>query len=1092
MDMKQIGDYGIQIGCVKDGGTVRIFKGSEISLTQHLDRHDYTARLTNVFEISSDLFSLCGRKQEMKHFMDLCRETDKNSSHVELIVVTGESGIGKSRFIYEVCKRLSLEQWDSFWLPVKFFIGESETWDTINDWSYSKNILFIVDNISLVAEKVSCWLQSLIRDKTVTRKIVVVLIDRNGFRNDDNSKLISMLTGEPEWISLMRHNDFDFIFDSIGLSHKSRIIHLDILNSSVLSDICLEYAKYYARRISQLEINEILKKLEIIDEYKRPLFLLFILEAWRNDERWNQWNLKNLLQYIRNSEDKRLLVRFANHNDIYDKACNLMLLADIFGQIDVTDQKLKETKYFIKYCSCAEDSEYETILKQLKLLGYYKKGILHSKKPSLVREFNVLCVCMQKEANDVDFIVILISSLWQYAPLEISFFLLHAIGDYYESNDISDFKELFETERGLLYKSDISRETLFLYLMPYILYMGRNKSLVSNKVFEEIKEIIFNNYDGTIADILWGNALLIITTRRRDIQTRLFALDELRMLVKKKPNCDSYVDALIELILQSTIEANAERNKEYINEIKALIQENKQEHNMVKYAGALQNLIVKLSVTEAEVYIDEICHLYETNSCEDLKTKYCMALHNYYILEMLHAYRPEEYNHAENTFDKLKSLTKSHVSTEMLILCYHCAYIKLIFHNSSIQKMDEQEIEWAKNIFILLLNRDDLFMSIITGTISFNTYKVIEVDEKVKDPDPEVLMFFAAIVRNLMNSQGVYENTMYEVLKFIMDSTRDMPYYFYPFFLSLNDLVIRLNDINIFPDRKRHLIVTIKDLFLELAEYCINAECDIMVCCMLMLTWNYYTEAEQYSIMLFFDRTYRNSSDNMEIAKIYAQVLRMGCEAGNMELRKKSYDNFKALAKENINNETVICQFFATCITIISDETSDLLQKEIISKMCEIVCDSQMISKKSLDTFSVALLRIDICISQWLPKLSRKLQQIGSSDLTVILIALQIIRTISSCETVEWAQDIIENFYDCSEKETVRNSVYELIAILSGEKAGDIEVALSLFYDSTTEALASYSYVDLIYEFNLKIPKGMPCYDRVFKNLAYLRKELNF
>lgn len=1063
---------------------------SEMSLTQHLNKHDYTAQLNNVFGISPDLFSLCGRKQDMAHFMELCCENSETLSHVELIVVTGESGIGKSRFIYEVSKRLPQEQWDSFWLPVHFFIGESETWDTIKDWSFSKNILFVVDNISLVAEKVSFWLQGLIRNKTVTQKIVVVLVERSGFKNDGNSKFISTLTGEPEWIRLMRYNDFDFIFDSIGLKIENRTIHLDMLNQSDLSDICLEYAKYYTCRISQLEINEILRKLELIDKYKRPLFLLFILEAWRNEERWNQWNLENLLRYIRNSEDRRLLVRFASHNDLYDRACNLMLLADIFGQIDLTDQKLKETKYFRKYCCCADDREYETILEQLKLLGYYKKGTLYNKKPALVREFNVLCVCMQKGADD-DFVATLMSSLWQYAPVHINFFLLFTIGDYYESNVKSEFKDLFESEHGLLCKPELSQELLAFYLIPFTLYMGRNKSFEPNKVFEEMKELIYKNCEETFADMLWGNTLLTVTIRRRDMQTRLFAIDELRMLVKKKPDDDYYAGALIEVLLQSTITADVERHKEYISEIKTLIQGNEQEQFIVQYAGALQNLIVKLSVTDAEIYIDEICELYEKNPCEGLKIKYCRALHNYYIIQMLQAHEREGYNHAENTFNKLKSLTGSCASTEMLFLCYHCAYIKFIFNKSLIQKMDEQEIEWAKNVFILFVNDKAAFLYLHGGTVSYSAQKVIGVNETIKNPNSQILQFFVVAVKNFTNSPGVYGNTMYKVLKFTMDTTRNMPYYFYPFFLSLIELAIELDDINVFPDRRRHLIIALKDLFMELVEYGINAECEIMACCMLMYTWNYYSEPEQYSIMLFFDRTYRNNMDDMEIANIYAQVLRMGCGAVDMDFRKKSYDNFKSLAEENISNEIVICQFFDACNTIFLDEKSEFPQEEMISKMCEIVCDAQMISKKSLDTFSVALLRSDICIGRWLPELSRKLQQIGSSDLTVILITLQIILAMDREDTVEWAQDIIDNIYDYAEKETVRNSVYEIISILSGEKESDIEAVLSLFFESITDAIASYSYMDLTYDVKMKFSDGIIDSDRIQKNLDYLRKALN-
>ena len=105
--------------------------------------------------------------------------------------------------------------------------------------------------------------------------------------------------------------------------------------------------------------------------------------------------------------------------------------------------------------------------------------------------------------------------------------------------------------------------------------MGRNKSIPSNKVLDEIK-VMINQDDGNgIADMMWGSIVLTIATRRRDPQTRFLAIEELRMLVKRQPD-KCVIGNLIELLLQLTISADAEQTKEYIKEIKEYVRKDEQ------------------------------------------------------------------------------------------------------------------------------------------------------------------------------------------------------------------------------------------------------------------------------------------------------------------------------------------------------------------------------------------------------------------------------------------------------------------------------------------------------------------------------------
>ncbi len=1062
------------------------FQAGGMSLESHLSRYNYDAQLSNLFGVSQDSFPYCGRELELENFLEMCKESRNAEPLVECIVVTGESGIGKSRFVYEISKKLPGEQWDSVWLPVSFFMGENETWRRINDWSYPKNILFVIDNISLVAESASRWLQYLIRDKTVTRKIVVVLIGCGGSKQQTESKFISMLVGEPEWMQVMRRNDFDAVFDSIGLSCESRMIYLDKPDRSDLADICLEYAKCHSCQISQLEISEILEKLEYLDQYMRPLFLFFLLDAWQEKEDWYRWNLENLLQYIKNSENRKLRVRFADQHDLYGKACNLMLLANIFNQINVTEDRLKKTDYFEKYCSCTDSEEYETVLGQLKMLGYYKNGVLCSNKAFLIGEFHVLCECMQKCADDKDFVPTLMSSLWQYDPFYTCTFLISVIGDYYVNSEKSDFKELFEGEWGLLYKPDISKELLSCYMIPYSLYMGRNKSIPSNKVLDEIKEMIHQDDENGIADMMWGSIVLTIATRRRDPQTRFFALEELRMLVKRQPD-KCVIGNLIELLLQLTISADAEQTKEYIKEIKEYVQKDEQKDFLLQYVGALHNLMIKLPVSDAEAYMDEIYDLYRKNPSEGLKMKCCQALHNYYILQMAANGTKEEAVRAQKTFDQLKSLIDSGASTDRKILCYHCAYIKLIFHHADVQKMNEQEIEWAKDLFILLINNDSLSSYLNCGVVSFDDQGTLEVREDDKNSDYEVLSFFAAVVRNFMDTQGEYRNTMYEILTFIVDVTKEMPYFSYPFFLSLTTVMMKGNKAGFFPDF-RYRISQIKSLLMKLTDDYHYQEFTVVFGAALMQTWNDYTESEQSEIIGLLEKMYRNNVGNEEFAKIYAHSLRLGCEFSDLILREKFYKCFKVLVKEKGNHETIICQFLAACESVILSERNEQSQKEIISSMCETVCDKEMESIKGLETFGIIVFRLDLCISQWLPELSKKLKRIGSSDFTVILIVVQAFYGLDKGQTLEWALDLIGGLSVYAKEDTVKNLVSEITSILSGQTEGNLEEALLQLIEVSCEVMKSYSYVDLTYHFKLTFPADMPDYHRAVKNLSYLQR----
>lgn len=249
----------------------------------------------------SGLIPFYGRDQEIEILNKFLIYEAKFS----IIAVTGNGGSGKSRLIYEFLK--SVSDWDKAYLDWREFSINQMNY-IINSFVYDKDLILVIDYVLAYADEIGDWLCKIKNHMiTLKNKIRIVVIEREGiYSHVDSGNVSSFTTAKkslsPYWYSKIieknRLEDYLYI-----------VIELYPLENSQLLKI--------ARALIEKEKNEYISDDKIIEniiipleqmdaEKKRPVFLLFITQAWimYNDVR--NWDLEELLRWISNNELRRI------------------------------------------------------------------------------------------------------------------------------------------------------------------------------------------------------------------------------------------------------------------------------------------------------------------------------------------------------------------------------------------------------------------------------------------------------------------------------------------------------------------------------------------------------------------------------------------------------------------------------------------------------------------------------------------------------------------------------------------------------------------------------------------------------------------
>lgn len=225
----------------------------------------------------SDYFPFSGRDTELKQLEEYCTAEGR----ILWWAVTGPGGMGKSRLVYEFCKRKRADGWKTERFEAHPSRGSPvRSLEELAAWipDISKTIV-VLDDVQAHMETVCAWLSRM--DRTArSEDLRILLLERDG----KNLTSASWLGSDPCGDGLD-----DWCYDE-------NFLHLEPMTDDDLMEIMDNYAAAAGKNLSA---QRLLKVLERVDpQLKRPLYAIAIADArcqGKDPVNWDQAKILDTL-----------------------------------------------------------------------------------------------------------------------------------------------------------------------------------------------------------------------------------------------------------------------------------------------------------------------------------------------------------------------------------------------------------------------------------------------------------------------------------------------------------------------------------------------------------------------------------------------------------------------------------------------------------------------------------------------------------------------------------------------------------------------------------------------------------------------------
>lgn len=206
----------------------------------------------------SDYFPFSGRDVELKRLEDYCAAEGR----ILWWAVTGPGGMGKSRLVYEFCKRKQADGWKTERFEAHPSRGSPvRSLEELAAWTpdISKTIV-VLDDVQAHMETVCSWLSRM--DRTArSEDLRILLLERDGKNLDSASWLGANPCGDglDEWC------------------YDENFLHLEPMTDDDLMEIMDNYAAAAGKKLSARRLLNVLERVD--PELKRPLYAIAIADA---------------------------------------------------------------------------------------------------------------------------------------------------------------------------------------------------------------------------------------------------------------------------------------------------------------------------------------------------------------------------------------------------------------------------------------------------------------------------------------------------------------------------------------------------------------------------------------------------------------------------------------------------------------------------------------------------------------------------------------------------------------------------------------------------------------------------------------------
>lgn len=451
--------------------------------TDMIEKIGSKAESTNEFHYLNSSIGFWGREEEMdalNAFLD-----DERKVLFMSIVAPGASG--KSKLVHEFVKQHAL---DDFWEMKYISKVQINRLLEFSDYSYSKNLVFIVDYAGLYAEKLGEWLMYLLslKENTFPQKIRLIMLERGRMIQISSGEIEPLWKGELLQEGERRENLKKIWYHASCFGPMGE---LQPLGKKALCQIMVQYADSHGRILSDEELDQLIACLEKVDTPKeyasRPLFALLIVESYVNRRNVYLWDTSTMMEQCIMRVKQQWKALSGDDKQLYNAIQDMVLYATATEglELDQFPEFLNEAN---KKINSLDDESYTQLICGVNQEIQYK-DFLYPMEPDIVGEYYLIQSFMKSSCRK-ELLRQKISAYWLKTENFFNVFV-RCIHDYCNNADIKKFLRenvdlLLPPDRNDL---EIEAHSRLLHFMMIKFRGKKNQDVFSGKIKE-----LYNKY----------------------------------------------------------------------------------------------------------------------------------------------------------------------------------------------------------------------------------------------------------------------------------------------------------------------------------------------------------------------------------------------------------------------------------------------------------------------------------------------------------------------------------------------------------------------------------------------------------------------
>lgn len=520
------------------------------------------------FSYKAGITDFLGREAEIEQLRAFCLGSD---DAFRWWAVTAPGGAGKSRLVYELKKEMEKESWNVPWPQIL----DENSLLTIN--TTEANTLVIVDYVQAYAQQVGQWMEHLAGQKRAY-PIRILLLERDGSSLSDSSwgSVLQEKMGRANYVQ--------------SFCWKQEFLQLSPLQNEYLLEVMRQYARSQGKTLCSPQDKNLLDALKRIDpDLHRPLYALFITDAWANGDEPEQWSREQILQYVLQREQ-----------GYFQQKCNSLLrsnvrlqailqeirvAATIWGDLTLEQLQIEYPDLWYRFQRQVENVDrVESEEDLLRQLGLYDGKMISALRPDLVGEYFVLTYIKKK----TDKIHLLFLNDWGEKQKILQFSLRILLDYMKEAEPVDIFWEYF-------FQFDTKRiQYHYAYTMMLV-----NIIVDSSMWYKQAGDILEQKYEQSKKDIRMSRIYarsLVNLSAKQSVKEAAKSVEKLEQLSREyegdKEVALRYAEGLVNLSNKQPVE----EVKKNVEKLKALVEAyNRDEEIISVYASGMFILANKLS-----------------------------------------------------------------------------------------------------------------------------------------------------------------------------------------------------------------------------------------------------------------------------------------------------------------------------------------------------------------------------------------------------------------------------------------------------------------------------------------------------------------